>query len=367
MDSKTLFLHEEIIRNILKRLPVKSLLRFQCVCKQWKNLIKTRSFVADHLHHFGHQNLSLLLERSRLRLCLLDCGLQLHEVQNAPLSKSVNGAMIVGSCNGLLSVEINRDKKFPPSLLLWNPANRVFRYVPRRTYSDSNKCEVGFGFSAVANDYKIVRTYAKFGDAVNRVEVFSLSRGTWKGIDIGNLKGVKLYAGSVTTNGAIFWSGLKLGAEEKDDTEVIVSFELAKEVFTLLPRPELDYNASERLTVYENKLAMLSKIWDADDESSDWIDLWVMEEGNCASGEGWSWSKIYTSSPCPYMLYPMTVWRNQIVCEAFPEEDDVKGRHVLYLLNPTTNDAKRFDIPKCGYVRNMWNYVESLVSLGTYR
>ncbi|XP_028799967.1 F-box/kelch-repeat protein At3g23880-like [Neltuma alba] len=309
MDSNTLFLHEEIIRNILKRLPVKSLIRFQCVCKQWKNLIKTRSFVADHLHHSSHQNLSLLLERSPLRLCLLDCGLQLHEVQNVPSINAFSRARIVGSCNGLLCVEINHDKKFPPSLLLWNPANRVFRYVPRRTYSDSDECEVGFGFSAAVNDYKIVRTYAQFDDEVNRVEVFSLSRQTWKGIEIGNLKGVKLYSESVTTNGAIFWFGLNLGEEEKgeNDTEVIVSFDIAKEVFTLMPWPSLDYNANEKLTVYENKLAVLCDIWDDDDERSDLIDLWVMEEGTCASGERWSWTKIYTSSPSPYILNPMTV------------------------------------------------------------
>ncbi|KAI9101394.1 hypothetical protein K1719_023876 [Acacia pycnantha] len=388
MNSQTPILPEEITRNILERLPVKSLIRFQCVCKHWKNLIKSRSFVANHLHHSTHQNLSLLLEEDNLCLCLLDCELQDRKVQSALPIKSFQGARIVGSCNGLLFVEMDRDDKFPPSLLLWNPANRAYRYVPRRTYAFSDDCVVGFGFSSVVNDYKIVRAYSESDDVVNRVEVFSLNRGSWKGIDIGNLMGVKLCHESVATYGAIFWSGLKLGAKEEgeddteeedvdtedddddmeeaeDETEVIVSFDIAREIFILMPRPDLDYNAIEKLTVYENKLAMLCYIWDEDDERFDMIDLWVMEKG---TEERWNWIKIYSSNPCSYTLEPMTIWRNHVVCKASSEEDKVKGRDALYLLNLTTNEAKTFDIPKCCYyVRSMCNYVESLVSLGTYR
>ena len=55
------FLPGDVIVNILKRLPAKSLIRFQCVCKDWKNLIKTSSFIQDHLHHSSHQNPSLFL------------------------------------------------------------------------------------------------------------------------------------------------------------------------------------------------------------------------------------------------------------------------------------------------------------------
>lgn len=368
-------------------------------------------------------------------MSLLDCELQVRPLLNAPPVNSFNQARIVGSCNGLLCIEISQYNKFPPSLLLWNPATRAYSYVPWRTYADSDECNVGFGCSPIANDYKIVRAYSdsEFDDAVNRVEVFSLSRGSWKGIELGNLKGVKLCSESVTRDGAIFWFGVKFGAEEmgeddgdevkddpedygyeaegyeydieedEDDTEwdeynieeygydteeveydtdgvdikereedadVIVSFDIAKEVFTLLPRPDVDYNqADEKLTVYDNKPAILCDNWeDDDDDRSGLIDLWVMEEGTRAVGERWSWAKIYTSSPCPYTLESMTIWRNQIVCKASSKDDNLKGRDVLYLLNIITNEAKRFDIPNCGYgyVHSMCNYVESLVSLGTY-
>ncbi|XP_028798014.1 putative F-box protein At3g16210 [Neltuma alba] len=219
MDSHPPYLPEEIILNILKRLPVESLIRFQCVCKHWNNLIKSPSFIADHLQQSSHQNPSLLLDCNnscsplRWRLRLLDWGMQVRLVQKAPLVDSFGGASIIGSCNGLVCVQIHQDDKSPPSLSLWNPATTAVRHVPRpRIFSDLEDCMTGFGFSPIVNDYKIVRTYSKFYYEVDRAEVFSLSRGSWKRIDSGNLKAVRLNSEAVTTNGAIFWSGVKLDA-----------------------------------------------------------------------------------------------------------------------------------------------------------
>ncbi|XP_054778562.1 putative F-box/kelch-repeat protein At1g12870 [Prosopis cineraria] len=397
MDSDASFLPEEIVLNILKRLPVKSLIRFQSVCKHWKNVINSRYFVADHLHYSSLQNPCLLFQQSSMSVRLLDCGLQLQdrEFQNALLINSLKGATtgIVGSCNGVLCVEIHRCNVSPPSLLLWNPANREFRHVPRtRKYIDSDDCMVGFGYSPIVDDYKIVRTYSEFDDSVNRVEVFSLRRGSWRGINIGNLKGVKLHSETVTANGAIFWSGLKLGLDKDEydieeheddieeseddiregegDTEVIVSFDIAKEVFTLMPRPDLDHNAEEKLAVYQDRLAILFDIWeddghDNDDGMSSLIELWVMEKGPNAFGEGWNWTKLYTGSPSS--LYPMAIWRNEIVCKSSSEEDEDEGRNDLYLLNISTNETKGFDIPRWVDAHSTYNYAESLVSICNFR
>ncbi|KAI9074656.1 hypothetical protein K1719_043372 [Acacia pycnantha] len=112
---------------------------------------------------------------------------------------------------------------------------------------------------------------------------------------------------TVTANGAIFWSGVKLVGEKKegkynidlqededyieeaeDKVDVIVSFDIVKELFTVIPRPKLDYDADVMLTVYENKLALLCDTWKGgDDEIPYVIDLWVLNEGRCASGQTW--------------------------------------------------------------------------------
>ncbi|KAI9074653.1 hypothetical protein K1719_043369 [Acacia pycnantha] len=358
------------------------------------------SFIADHLQQSTHQNPSLLLECKgmniplRWRLILLDCGLRVRGVQNLPWNNPLRNASLVGSCNGLLCLEIHQFNQPPHSLSLWNPKTRAVRHVPRTRTDISyfNYCVTGFGFSPIVNDYKIVRTFAVFYDVVTQVEVFSLNRGTWKAIDIGNLKGVRLKSETVTANGAIFWSGVKLVGEKEgednidfqegegnidfqededyieeaeDKVDVIVSFDIAKEVFTVIPRPELDYDADVKLTVYENKLAILCDTREDDDEMPYVIDLWVLYEGTRASEQTWSWTKRYTSSSHLCLLVPMTIWRNEIVYKPISEEHDDKGRrNVLYMTNLATNEIKRSVIPYHESILSIYNYVESIVSFG---
>ncbi|KAI9127344.1 hypothetical protein K1719_001903 [Acacia pycnantha] len=379
VDDETPFLPEEIIRNILNRLPVKSLIRFQCVCKPWKNLIKTSSFISGHLHHSTHQNPLLLFqqnERHPLHLSLLDCEMQVSEVQNTPLFDSSSWARIIGSCNGLLCIAISEVGIYPASILLWNPAVREFRQVPRTRTIDRFEwdCTVGFGFSPLINDYKIVRTYAESGDVISGVEVYSLSSGSWKEIELGNLENVNLYLQTVSANGAIFWNGIKQGVEggAEDDTDLIVSFDIAMEVFTLIQMP----NSFSKLSVYDDQLVVLShtRIGDFPNYLYSFIDLWVLEESIGASTERRSWTKKCTCSPCPCALVLGVIWRNEIACVAFgrprlvsetkSEIENDEPKVGLYLFNITTNEFKTIAIPGGGHGRGVFNYVESLVTIG---
>ncbi|KAI9075529.1 hypothetical protein K1719_042507 [Acacia pycnantha] len=218
MNSDVLFLPHEIIRNILKRLPS------------------------------THQNPSLLLECNGIniplhwRLNLLDCGLQVPGVQNSPSNNSLRNAGIVGSCNGLVCLEIHQFNKRPHSLSLWNPATTAVRYVPRTRTGISyfDDCVTGFGFSSIVNDYQIVRTYAEFYDVVTKVEVFSLNRMTWK------LVGEKKEG----EDNIDFQEDVFYVEEVEDRVNVIVSFDIAKEVFTVIPWPEVDGDAEMRVHVH---------------------------------------------------------------------------------------------------------------------
>ncbi|KAK4259402.1 hypothetical protein QN277_005740 [Acacia crassicarpa] len=363
------FLPEEIIRNILIQLPVKTLIRSRCVCKHWKNLIRCPSFISDHLHHSTtHQNPSLILQRryESYDLWLLDCKMQLHEVNIAPLLDSPNPFQIVGSSNGLLCVKVSRYFEFYPSLLLWNPATREVRQLTPNTPNTKGvhlPLSIGFGFSPVINDYKVVITYHYFNfDPVYPlysllvvVVVYSLSSGSWKKVEFG-VKDIVLGYESVTVNGIMFWSGRR----RNPDTNyyAIVSFDIANEVFTLVPTPDRSTSTS-RLTMYENKLAVLSCFATQDSESL--IELWVMEDGS-----GASWAKIYSSSLIPSVLRPMmTVWMNQIVCVGGENEGYQEPK--INLLNISTNELKTFDISKCGRGTGcgfILHHTESLVPIG---
>ncbi|KAK4259375.1 hypothetical protein QN277_005715 [Acacia crassicarpa] len=372
------FLPEEIITSILIRLPVKRLIRFRCVCKHWKNLFKTPSSIVEHLHHSTHQNPSLLFEdkedRSRLRLCYRE--MQVLRVQSEPFIGSVRRSHIVDSCNGLLCII---DKNY--SLYLWNPAIRDFGRVPKSiNWFESDDYYLGFGYSAIVNDYKIVKIYVSRsdGDLVSLVEVYSLRTGSWKEVDCDSLDGVTISSNGFNTNGngAIFWSGLQVGVEKdgEGDIDLIVLFDIATESFCLISAPTSAFTYSgygNGLAIYENKLAVLSHTLSENLESS-LVDLWVLDED-------WEqWTKIYTSSPYAGLrLLPVTIWKDQIICDVtdLPEviaetktrvENDV---HKNVMSSLTTNEFRMFGIHKDGkacHGYDIFSYAESLVPVSNF-
>ncbi|XP_054797552.1 F-box protein At3g07870-like [Prosopis cineraria] len=347
MEENKAFLPDDIIVNILKGLPVKSLIRFQSVCKHWKNLFKSPSFIADHLHHSSYQNPSLLLRwhhfgSSNFQLSLLDCNMQLVEVHNAPLIDFLSVVRIYGSCNGLLCLELVDGSRSSRFILLWNPATRQVRKLPITTNDFKGLCRVGFGFSPIVNDYKIMMFYVlKNGDS-------QLSR-----------KKMRVMA----------W----FGDEDDDDYEdddycYIVSFDLSNDDLTLIPMPDVGFCKRQMLTVYESKLALLCH---KHTKAFNWLELWVMEEdGTGTSRERWSWTEKYCTSYFAGLScsYPMTVWGNQVVYEAepaFESEDEINGetKFVLNLSDAITDEFKKITFPRYSEGHTIYNYAESLVSV----
>ncbi|KAI9127059.1 hypothetical protein K1719_001618 [Acacia pycnantha] len=207
------FLPFEIIINILKRLPIKSIVRFQCVCKDWKNLFTVPSFIAEQVLHSARENPFLLIHdydykyrRSSLRL--LNQKMETAEVLSTHSIDSLRRRWrINGSCNGLLCVELDTEEgRFPVSYLLWNPVmNEIVRlYHPELLKKKEDQ--------------------SSFYTNLNRAQMFSLSTGSWKELEFGALN-TKFPHDAVSANGNIFWFGL-------DFFPMIVSFHIATEVFT---------------------------------------------------------------------------------------------------------------------------------------
>ncbi|KAI9076713.1 hypothetical protein K1719_041296 [Acacia pycnantha] len=105
-------------------------------------------------------------------------------------------------------------------------------------FEDDQFC-ARFWFSPTFNGYKMVKSCVSGIDHVaNQVEMHLLSTGSRRQVELGNLDGLAIYSHGFNTNGAIFWIGLKLGVEEdEDDIDLIVSFDIVMEVFTLIPMP----------------------------------------------------------------------------------------------------------------------------------
>ena len=178
IDQRTMpYLPDEIIEDILKRVPVKSLIRFQCVCNHWKHDIKSQSFIVQHLQQSKNKNPFLVLGchasyyDTHLLLYLLDSSLKLHELHTCG-----NHHNLVASCNGLLLIE-NFDKHYPyPSYSLVNPATKSVTHIPPpHCYACDHICVTGFGFVGEINNFHV--------GVSNREVPHCLGVRTYKGIE----------------------------------------------------------------------------------------------------------------------------------------------------------------------------------------
>ncbi|KAI9127488.1 hypothetical protein K1719_002047 [Acacia pycnantha] len=227
--------------------------------------------------------------------------MQIHEILHSTIS-----TRLIGSINGLLCL-------YP--FVLSNPATREARQLPLpREQYDPCRSTTGFGYSPIVNDYKI---------------------------------GVKLdlYCfNNVSANGSIFW--------HRRNSDAIVSYDIATEVFTLIP---FSTPLSTILNVYDDKLALVSI-------KNKWIELWVLEKGNDSSSETWSWIKKHTERYLSDYLLWWTIWRNHLtVYDYYPPIHDF----ALYLFKIPTNEMKVGSIPEVDGDRPhyVFNYAESLVPL----
>ncbi|XP_021723783.1 F-box protein CPR30-like [Chenopodium quinoa] len=185
----TLHLPWEIIsREILPKLPAKSLLRFKCVSKSFKTLISTPEFINSHLSSNTNRHL-LLINKTDQQLYSLDLDTPNSAVTRLPLRHRFNDydCFVLSSCNGLICfVQINTESCC--YYQLFNLSTGVYKNVDfdiSDLLSFGNYLNFGFGFDCENDDYKLVIIVDYFdamvydvGDEANRRQVIVCSSNT---------------------------------------------------------------------------------------------------------------------------------------------------------------------------------------------
>ncbi|KAI3456543.1 hypothetical protein Pfo_013206 [Paulownia fortunei] len=161
----------ELIEDILRRLPVKTLKRFRAVSKSWCSLIDSGNFIKLHLHHSLISNSHRRLILGGLGLYSIDLDLldKAHVIKPPFYYKSVDG--ISNSCNGIVLVMSE-----PP--VLWNPFSREYKVLPECSVEYStglesySKTTYGFGYDSRNDDYKVIRV-VEFRNEITHVWMYS--------------------------------------------------------------------------------------------------------------------------------------------------------------------------------------------------
>ncbi|MCL7047270.1 hypothetical protein MKW94_030887 [Papaver nudicaule] len=224
-------LTEDLLIEILLWLPVVSLLRSKTVCKLWRSIIQSSDFIRRHA---TFENSSSKLGDFIFQYHpshIMDCNYKPYffvlsssrgsgdggedydqwSYKNLGISPHLNGgdeyvydlfscyppeASMVVSCHGIICVH---DPE-PRHIILWNPATKKYRCLPKSLplldeFGELNSEFVLLGFDCQTYDYMVVQiTFFRIDNEVditprNRIQIYSLRSDSWRWCMDANLYG----------------------------------------------------------------------------------------------------------------------------------------------------------------------------------
>ncbi|KAJ0906676.1 putative F-box domain-containing protein [Helianthus annuus] len=227
-DNIPFELQAEIIKRVL---PVKSLIRFRSVSKQWKSLIDSSEFITHHTLNNKTQPQHLLVRYpngSEIKYVSIvdDDSFPRHKFSPtvSPTAKLLTHPRIIASSHGLVCLCGFAYELKKHLIILWNPSIRksveiVFPYTLNA---------LGFGVCPKTMDPKIVNIIREAN-----AQVYTLSSGAWRHISI-NLRvpgtGFSFRSYHEVIDGIIYW----VTCNESGSCDKIISFNLTSEEFGLI-------------------------------------------------------------------------------------------------------------------------------------
>ncbi|XP_022734823.1 F-box protein CPR30-like [Durio zibethinus] len=361
-------LPEDIIANILSRLPVKYLIQLKCVSKPWLSLISDPQFAKLHLAQSKNsisQRVLLITEPLESAACeasvddLDDESKLIVELEYpAAMKKTPDSDELVdgwlhlgGSCDGLICVVFEHERIF-----LWNPTIRealeltkLGPFDPKGTFS------YGLGYNCSTDDYKVVRV-ARPSTAVasneSEVEVLELKTNIWRRIQ-GLQSGIEIEGQGIFLHGALHWLASRQTGPKK--SYVTVAFHMVEEKFyELVPIPETIKESKHDLLVLGISGDCLCLFDGCGYETV--LDAWLLKEYGVKS----SWTRLF--SVHRETLHGHKYWENALCyTKTGKVVIDYDGRELVWY-DPKEKTSKTFT------PRNDWDwfqpavYIESLVS-----
>ncbi|KAL2333126.1 hypothetical protein Fmac_014339 [Flemingia macrophylla] len=371
-------LPDDLITEILLRVPVRSLLRWGLVCKSWETLISNPQFVKQHYlatsTNMTHQQLicPILGEPFKMASCSVE-----HIFRYPPTPFNVtcfdmgDKFHILGSCHGLLwlfSVGLRymklcnltmgtiTSKTFPSPILRYSATFRGFGYDHLNDkyklflVVDSETETSAFGTNAEENPRKMTNIFT-FGT--------NAKASSWKVIQdfpCDADAASDFYGKFVSGTGTLNW------LVEKKESDVILSFDLASETYgeVLLPDGVGNMITIPQLVILSNCLGVSFF-----DSEKDHLVLWQMKE----YGVQHSWTRLMV---IPYFRLTLSPhhedynlnWFDFVVPLCISEDGVLmlKTKSKLVLYNP--HDGS-WDLPIIdGFIyKKIQTYHQSLVSV----
>ncbi|KAF6176030.1 hypothetical protein GIB67_032653 [Kingdonia uniflora] len=291
-------LPQDIIDDVLIRLPLKSLVRCKYVSKPWYRLISDPRFVKLHLQLAKQPK--IMIQTGADSFSSLDfCDNVVNEKMKQDLiinyyqpfgDKYPYALEIVGSCDGLILMRSNE------ITFLWNPATREYKKLPRHCFYGDYTADLGFGYDEISKDYKVVNLVCKRNqDCIHKVHIYSMQNKSWRRIKMTAEYGVKekyfrYFESRVSLNGILHWKAYK----PSSSIETILSFDLRDEKFREVSLHGV-MTREWRVGVLKGSLCVLEFEFEHEPYTRfvESIDVWVMKD----YGVNESWNKLFCIEP----------------------------------------------------------------------
>ncbi|XP_076918958.1 putative F-box protein At1g47790 [Bidens hawaiensis] len=280
----------EIIKRLL---PVKSLIRFRTVSKQWKSLIDSSTFIADHSvnqaqpHHLLITYKDVSSYQEKYVSIVDDDSFPLYKFSPTvpPTVKLASYTLMLDCSHGLVCLHsFDMDRK-TLILVMWNPSIR--KSIGIMLPYEFNA--IGFGVCPKTSDVKIVKMTRDSGNWL--AEVLTLSSRAWRSVSW-NLPYKSLeftYSQVVIIDGVIHWQAYDTATRNYR----IISFDLTSEEFGEVDLPDALARPRKVLgpSIYklDESLAVLN--YREDDAGKGACDVWkILKNGGPKS----SFTKLFT-------------------------------------------------------------------------
>ncbi|KAL9664526.1 hypothetical protein QQ045_019930 [Rhodiola kirilowii] len=266
---------EDLIREILIKLHVETLINFKQVSKTWMYIISSHHFAKTHYYYHSVAKSQSPGYCSLLPPPLFSIGLGLYCVH----------------------------KSFTPKVALWNPGTREIKVLPPTPLCHSQKDYdyIVFGHAEYKDDmlfYKVgVLSYKRLSFKLETLELYDSSSNSWKVLACDDI----LYYRMSLHDGINLNGTLHLLSRPDSKHIHIITFDYSSEVFGRMEVPYPPQITGRYvlhklfLSLYDDKFLCLAALWKVQDAINyhEFIDVWVMRE----YGVKESWSKEYTTGP----------------------------------------------------------------------
>ncbi|KAK6259537.1 F-box domain - like 10 [Theobroma cacao] len=285
-------LPQDVVLDILSRLPITSLVQSKSVCRSWRSIIQGSLLANKHLSHMSDYDPGIIFQShwpSQNQYYFVDFAA--YPEGNKILKKisfSTKHANLVGSCNGLLcfcnAAQIH----------ICNPLTKDSIELPKLLKGPGEVGILGFGFSPTTKEYKLIEiVYQRKRPGVwshvavsnpfqAEVRILTLGGSRWRSLGMVPYRFIR-QPSQVMVSGRLHWRS-QLGKYNIDNQ--LISFDLAAETFQEVSKPDC---RSFNRGFYE-LINLQGHLSAAASNASGGLEIWVMKEYNIKE----SWIKEFS-------------------------------------------------------------------------